>query len=121
MNKMTPLREHTEMELLLRPRRPTEDGFLDKYDQYVGICFSASWCVPCQKLDKVTLIEKTPSIKWYSVDVDENQISLGYCSLRKIPSFCIIKDGLFTSKLEGPPSVDVIIEWLKSNSFPVLK
>jgi thioredoxin-like negative regulator of GroEL len=119
LTKMTPLREHEEFEALLRPRRATEESFFNKFDPLVCVSFSAKWCGPCQKLDKETIMRKTPGVSWYSVDVDENNVSLGYCSLYKIPSFCFIKDGLFTSKKEGAKDADDVLDWLASNGVPV--
>lgn len=116
---MIPLPQHEKMEALLRPRRATEDGFFAHYDPYVVICFSAEWCGPCKKLDKQTIVDMTPSITWYAVDVDVNETSLGYCGCQKIPSFVIIKDGIFNGKLEGPRDANHVLEWLKINNFPV--
>lgn len=119
MKGMIPLQDHSDMEALLRPRRPTEDGFLATYAPYVAISFGATWCGPCQHMDKASVVKATPQIQWYSVDVDENQVSLGYCGLRKIPSFCIIKDGLFIDKLEGASDAGHVLQWLHSRGFPV--
>ena len=118
-NGMIPLPNHLDMEALLRPRRPTQDGFLDDYDPYVVIAFSAKWCGPCQKLNKKLLVDVTPGVTWYSVDVDINKTSLGYCGLQNIPSFVIIKDGLFSDKKNGAGSIQEILLWLQNNGIPV--
>jgi len=105
---------------MLRPRRPTEDGFLDSYAPWVLISFTASWCKPCQRLDKASLVKATPEVKWYSCDVDENKITLGYCSLRSIPSFALLKDGSFVDTyLAGGKSESDILDWFKSKGVPV--
>jgi thioredoxin-like negative regulator of GroEL len=107
------------MEALLRPRRPIQDGFLDDYDPYVVIAFSAKWCGPCQRLNKKLLVDVTPEVTWYSVDVDINKTSLGYCGLQNIPSFVVIKDGLFSDKMNGAGSIQEILLWLQKNDVPV--
>ena len=69
---MTVLPSHEAFEAMLRPRRPTEDGFLDKYPAWVCVSFSASWCGPCKRLDKESIVAATPSVVWYTCDVDAN-------------------------------------------------
>jgi len=104
---------------MLRPRRPTEDGFFDNYEPWVIVSFSAKWCGPCKKLDKASIVKATPLVKWYSCDIDENTYTLGYCSLRSIPSFAIIKDGVFVDAKPVPSSLPDIFEWLKSKGVPI--
>ena len=115
---MTVLPSHEAFEAMLRPRRPTEDGFLDNYAPWVCVSFSATWCGPCRKLDKESIVAATPSVNWYSCDVDANQTTLGYCGLKGIPGFCLIKDGTFKDRKTGGSAED-ILEWLKENGVPV--
>jgi thioredoxin-like negative regulator of GroEL len=116
---MIPLPNHIDMEALLRPRRPIQDGFLDEYDPYVIINFSAKWCGPCQNLNKKLLVDVTPEVIWYSVDVDINKTSLGYCGLQSIPSFVIIKDGSFIDNKSGTTSIQEILHWFQKHDIPV--
>ncbi len=118
-NGMIPLPEHLEFEGLFRPRRPTEDGFLGAYAPYVVVCFSATWCGPCKKLDKKLLVQKTPQVKWYAVDIDENETSLGYAGCSGIPAFVIIKDGGFVDRKTGAASAEEVLNWLVKNRIPV--
>ena len=118
-NGMIPLPSHLNFESLFRPRRPTEDGFLGHYDPYVLVSFSATWCGPCKKLSKKGLVERTPGAKWYSVDVDENETSLGYAGCSGIPAFVIIKDGIFVDRKTGANGVDDVLAWLHKNGVPV--
>ncbi len=119
-NGMIPLPNHSEFEALFRPRRPTEDGFLAAYDPYVVVSFSATWCGPCKKLNKRELVAHTPAVKWYAVDVDENETSLGYAGCRGVPSFVIIKDGVFVDRKTGAANVEDVLMWLAQNKVPVV-
>lgn len=120
-NGMTPLPSHQAFEDMLRPRgnRPSAHIHEATYAPWVVVCFSAKWCGPCQKLNKKWIVAKTPGVQWYSCDVDENDITLGYCSLKGIPGFCIIKDGMFKDKKQGAANEDDVLSWLVHNGVPV--
>lgn len=109
---MIDLSNHADFEALLRPRRPTEDGFLGTYDPFVCVVFSASWCGPCRRIDKKLLVNSTKLVTWYHCDVDVNEVSLGYCGGKSIPSFVLVRDGLFIGRLEGPRDANHVLEWL---------
>lgn len=120
-NGMTVLPSHEFFESLLRPRRPTEDGFLGTYEPWVAVCFSATWCGPCRRLDKKSLVELTPGIKWYSCDIDANETTLGYCGLQSIPSFVLLHDGTFKGRKSGAGSVGDVLQWIAESGGPVAK
>ena len=112
---MTPLPSHEAFEAMLRPRRATEDGILDSYPPWVCVSFTAKWCGPCKRLDKDAIAAAAPGIVWYVCDVDVVKETLGYCGLRSIPSFCLIKDGTFKDRKSGASSVEEVLNWLAEN------
>jgi thioredoxin-like negative regulator of GroEL len=118
-NGMTPLPSHQAFEAMLRPRRATEDGINGTYAPWLVVCFSASWCGPCKRLDKKSIVKATPAVTWYSCDVDENETTLGYCGLQGIPAFVLLRDGTFKDRKTGASSVDEVLNWLLSNGVPV--
>ena len=120
-NGMTFLPSHEAFEAMLRPRRPTQDGFFDNYEPWTAVCFSAKWCAPCKRLDKKSIVAATPHIKWYSCDIDENTTTLGYCSLKSIPSFVLIKAGTFVDNKASVANAEDVLEWLANKGAPVSK
>jgi thiol-disulfide isomerase/thioredoxin len=118
-NGMIPLPNHLDFEKMLRPRRPTSEDFFGNFDPHVVVCFTAKWCGPCQQLNKKLLVDLTPNVKWYSVDIDINKTTLGYCGLQSIPSFVIINDGLFKDRRSGGGKIADILLWLSNNEVPV--
>ena len=122
-NGMMPLPDHAMFEALLRPRgnRPSLEDVNVPYSPWVVVCFSAKWCGPCKALDKKSLVQYTPRVKWYAVDVDENTTTLGYCSLRSIPSFVVLKDGVFLDRKSGAGSAEEVLQWLERVGVPLLQ
>ena len=120
---MMVLPSHEFFEGLLKPRgnRPNQDWSAVKatYEPFVAVCFHATWCGPCKRLDKKSLVQFTPNVKWFSCDVDQVEETLGYCGLESIPSFVLIKDGQFIGRKSGAGSVGELLQWLDENGFPV--
>lgn len=120
---LIPLRNQGMLEELLRPRGKAalEINPMKGYAAFVVIAFGASWCGPCKRINKELISKKVPDAIMYFCDVDENEDSLQYCGLSKIPSFSLIKNGIFTGNLEGAKSENEVLEWIVKNGIPVAK
>ena len=117
--QMIPLRSQAEFENLLRPRRATEDDIQKAYAPYMVLSFSATWCGPCKRLDKMSAVRQSPKVVWVAIDVDEVPEALAYCGLQSIPSFVLLKDGTFVDRIAGVRGPEDILAWLEKNMVPV--
>jgi len=79
------LMNQEEFEVLLGKK----ESFVPLPDLTV-IYFTASWCGPCQRIDKDTLYRSLSSLNLLICDIDQNDYTAGYCGIRKIPTFMII-------------------------------
>jgi len=60
----------------------------------VIVRFTASWCVPCQRVNTQHLLALSNEIVWYVCDLDENDYTPGYAGVRTIPAFLAIRNGV---------------------------
>ena len=74
---------------------------------YVLICAGATWCSPCKAIAPFfnSLKEKYPSIKFFKLDIDENQEMARKYKVESIPCFILFKDGLEKDRLVGANKV----------------
>jgi thiol-disulfide isomerase/thioredoxin len=101
---MIPLQTQEQFENLLKPVQ--DNGALA--EEAVVVYFTATWCGACKRLDFIRLLSSTPkNIVWYKCDVDENNYTLGYCGLSKLPSFAVIKNGKFAGKFSSSDTMTV--------------
>jgi thiol-disulfide isomerase/thioredoxin len=103
-DRMIPLQTQEQFENLLKPVQ--DNGALA--EEAVVVYFTASWCGACKRLDFISLLSNTPkNIVWYKCDVDEDNYTLGYCGLSKLPSFAVIKNGKFAGKFSSSDTMTV--------------
>ncbi len=95
MSAMYPLALETQdmLEGMLRRCAPRDSIREAKYAPLVVIYFTARWCGACKAVDLPYLMSIRNDIVWYKCDIDQNQFSAGFCGVKKIPSFQIIRDG----------------------------
>lgn len=55
------------------------------------IYFTADWCGACKRIDWDFILEEFPDLPVYKCDVDVNKYTPGFCQVRSIPNFIIIK------------------------------
>ena len=64
--------------------------------EYLLFYFTASWCGPCQKIKPMILeLQKglqTNNVKFFMVDIDENDDLCEKCNVKSVPTFILFKD-----------------------------
>ena len=74
----------------------TISEILNDCDNYLFFYFSATWCGPCKKL--LPLVEEIDNrntndkLKFYYVNIDENDKLCGSCNIKQVPSYAVVKD-----------------------------
>lgn len=106
-DEMMLLQSQEEFETLLG-RIPTEKSIPD----FVVVYFTAEWCKACKKLDLQAIQDVAKEATWLKCDIDKNDYTAGYCGIRSIPNFLVIKDKKVVSQL-GDSRTEKITEWLK--------
>lgn len=79
---------------------------------FIVVYFTAKWCGACKRLDLNKIMETAPKAAWYKCDIDENEYTAGFCGIRSIPTFLVIKDKQIVGQL-GDSRTDMVIAWLK--------
>lgn len=112
---MTNLPSHTYFEQLMGRGELSEEPL----PSFVVVYFTASWCKKCKTFDLNKIMSEIPTATWYKNDIDENENTYAYCSLRSIPSFVVLKDKKFLGKFDketdkkGGVTQENTISWLK--------
>lgn len=76
------------------------------------IYFTAQWCGACKRLDLNRLVGAYPLIAWYKCDIEENEYTAGFCGIRKIPSFMIIREKKILGTL-GSADTEKVFQWVE--------
>ena len=80
---------------------------------FTVVYFTANWCGACRSIDVNGLETALPSVNWLKCDVDQNNYTAGYCSIRSIPSFIAIKDKKIVGTLQSNDNAK-ILEWVRT-------
>ena len=87
----------------------------------VLIYFTADWCGACKRVDWEFILEEFPDLPVYKCDVDANKYTPGFCGVRSIPSFVMIKGA---KQVVGPIQTSEtakIASWIHQNSIKAAK
>ncbi len=100
--------EQSEMEILIgrNPDVPAPTGATMIY-------FTASWCGACRRLNMDMLESSLASVNWLKCDVDANNYTPGFCGVRAIPAFLLIRNGEILGQLQNNNTAEVI-KWAQS-------
>jgi thioredoxin 1 len=91
----------------------TEGNIRDILNQpeYLLFYFTASWCGPCQTIKPMILKLKeglqTDNIKFYLIDIDENDDLCAKCDVTSVPTFILFKDRKSVGQTKGANIVPV--------------
>ena len=80
---------------------------------FTVIYFTATWCGACRSIDLNALMAVFPNVNWLKCDVDQNNYTPGYCSIRSIPTFLAIKDKKIVGTLQSSDNIK-ITDWITS-------
>lgn len=100
------LLQQSEFETLIgrNPDEPAPTGVTIVY-------FTAAWCGACRRLD-LNLLEATfASATWLKCDVDHNNYTAGFCGIRSIPTFLVVRDGKILGQFQHSSTMEVV-NWL---------
>lgn len=87
-------------------------AFKAKYPIIV-VYFTANWCRACKNVNVPELMALRSDIKWFKVDMDENEYTGAYCGVKSIPSFQAIINGV-PLQLKGTSDMIALREFILS-------
>lgn len=77
------------------------------------VYFTAVWCGACKRLDLERIMETVPHATWFKCDIDQNDYTAGFCGIRSIPTFLVIREQKVVGSL-GDSRTEKVVEWLKT-------
>ncbi len=75
------------------------------------VYFTARWCGACKRLDLGKIVGSYPLIAWFKCDIDDNEYTPGFCGIRSIPTFIMIKDKKVVGTLSNS-STEAVLKWV---------
>ena len=72
------------------------------------VYFTATWCGPCKSVRTAELEEGLKGVQWLKCDVDQNTYTPGYCEIRSIPTFLVIKNKKILGKFSSTDTETIL-------------
>jgi len=76
------------------------------------IYFTATWCGACRSVKPDALEAAMPAVTWLKCDVDQNNYTPGFCGVRAIPTFVVVKDGKVLGNLQANQN-EKVLAWVQ--------
>jgi len=83
----------------------------EKCPELCIIYFTARWCGACKKLDLSRLVGSYPLAAWFKCDIDANDYTPGFCGVRSIPAFLLIRNKKIIGQLANS-NTETVLEWI---------
>jgi thiol-disulfide isomerase/thioredoxin len=95
-----------EFEVLIGRAEPTEE--IPPPPEVSVVYFTATWCGPCRSVRTAELEEGLKGVQWLKCDVDQNNYTPGYCEIRSIPTFLVIKNKKILGKFSSTSTETIL-------------
>ena len=84
-----------------------------KQDRSWIVYFTAEWCAPCKRLDLEKIVHATneKQIPIWKCDDTINNYTGGYCGIRKLPTFVLMKPKSIQATLQSNDT-DTVLKWI---------
>lgn len=97
-----------EFEVLIGRAEPTEERHSGEPPEATVVYFTATWCGPCRSVRTAELEEGLKGVQWLKCDVDQNDYTPGYCEIRSIPTFLVIKNKKIMGKFSSTSTETIL-------------
>ena len=79
------------------------------------VYFTAAWCGACKRLSMSGIEAVFPDVNFLKCDVDANDYTPGFCGVRAIPAFVVVKKGKVVGPFQSSDNKEVT-DWIKTNT-----
>lgn len=110
---MPELESQKHFEILFRDLN-TEPQSIRESDRIFIVYFTANWCKPCEKLDKLLITEecKKKGIPIYVCRAEVNDYTAGFCNVRSFPSFSVFRNPGKQLSTITTSSTEKVLAWI---------
>lgn len=76
------------------------------------VYFTANWCGACKKLNLDRIMTENSDFTWFKCDIDKNDYTAGFCEIRQIPTFLMIKNKKIIGRISNSDTT-IVSKWAK--------